>query len=84
MMYDIIVFENLGFLPQLIEKPTFLKISPLESVFEKMRFVLQTGENNIRFQTKNGYVWRGLKSLIWNVEHWYQINITLDNILSFN
>ena len=51
-MYDIIVFENLGFLPQLIEKPTFLKISPLESVFEKMRFVLQTGENNIRFQTK--------------------------------
>ena len=42
--------------PHVIEKPTFLKISTLENVFEKMRFVTvftgQTGENNIRFQTK--------------------------------
>ena len=51
MMYDIIVFENLRFRPHVIEKPTFLKIPTLDSVFEKMRFVTvftgQTGENNI-------------------------------------
>ena len=70
--HDVIVYKNLVFIgPHIYSKTAFIKLSALDSVFERCVFgdhfhrteykwvVGQAGEKKSLFSNKNGFVWTG-------------------------